>query len=188
MYCRWKNSKIGTTSSNPARNMSLRPRITVLANLLGRKALRSCCPTAHWVLPLSQGLTLWGTVSPAIVSRTHCLRNSLESYRPESLTCDSWSSRTGIHAEECGCVQCVLLLYAHENENVSCLFSVGLVNRTALIRSRSENQSCSTLRCSVKVKASLFLYLINYVLHHENIWGSGGTAPPFLISALYGGE
>jgi hypothetical protein len=34
----------------------------------------------------------------------------------------------------------------------------------------------------------LFLCLINYALFHESLWESGGTAPPFLTSALDGGE
>jgi hypothetical protein len=34
----------------------------------------------------------------------------------------------------------------------------------------------------------LFLFLISYALCHEDIWGSGGIAPPFLTSAIDGGE
>jgi hypothetical protein len=30
--------------------------------------------------------------------------------------------------------------------------------------------------------------LISWALYHKDIWGSGGIAPPFLISALEGGE
>jgi hypothetical protein len=36
----------------------------------------------------------------------------------------------------------------------------------------------------VKMKVKFSLCLINYALCHENIWGSGGIAPHFLISAL----
>jgi hypothetical protein len=41
--------------------------------------------------------------------------------------------------------------------------------------------------CSAKEK-KLFLCLISYALCHEDIWGSGGIAPPFFASALDGGE
>jgi hypothetical protein len=34
----------------------------------------------------------------------------------------------------------------------------------------------------------MFLYLINYALRHEDIWGSGGTALLFLTSVLGGGK
>jgi hypothetical protein len=37
-------------------------------------------------------------------------------------------------------------------------------------------------------KVNLSLRLINWELCHEDIWGSGGVAPPFLTSALHGGE
>jgi hypothetical protein len=37
-------------------------------------------------------------------------------------------------------------------------------------------------------KVKLSLCLINYALCHEDILGSGGTAPPFLTSALHGGD
>jgi hypothetical protein len=40
--------------------------------------------------------------------------------------------------------------------------------------------------CGKIVKLSL--YLINYALCHEDILGSGGTAPLFLTSELYGGD
>jgi hypothetical protein len=33
-------------------------------------------------------------------------------------------------------------------------------------------------------KIKLLLWLINQALRHENIWRSGGIAPPFLVSAL----
>jgi hypothetical protein len=33
----------------------------------------------------------------------------------------------------------------------------------------------------------LVVGLINYAPRHENVWGSGGTAPSFLTSALDGG-
>jgi hypothetical protein len=39
--------------------------------------------------------------------------------------------------------------------------------------------------CKVKVK---FLSLINYALCYEDIWGSGGIAPPFFTSALDGSD
>jgi hypothetical protein len=34
----------------------------------------------------------------------------------------------------------------------------------------------------------LLLYLINSAPRHEDIWGSGGIAPPLMTSALDGGE
>jgi hypothetical protein len=34
----------------------------------------------------------------------------------------------------------------------------------------------------------LSLCLISYALFHEDMWGSGGRAPPFLNSTLDGGE
>jgi hypothetical protein len=40
----------------------------------------------------------------------------------------------------------------------------------------------------VKVEVNLSLCLITYALCHEDIWESGGIAPPFLTSALDGGE
>jgi hypothetical protein len=40
----------------------------------------------------------------------------------------------------------------------------------------------------ITVKVKLSLCLINSALCHEDIWGSGGIAPPFLTSALDGGE
>jgi hypothetical protein len=43
------------------------------------------------------------------------------------------------------------------------------------------NHSCSA-------NASLSLCLIKWALRHENKWGSGGTTPPFLISAPHRGE
>jgi hypothetical protein len=39
----------------------------------------------------------------------------------------------------------------------------------------------------VKVKVKLFLGLIYYAPRREDVSGSGGTAPKFLTSALYGG-
>jgi hypothetical protein len=36
-------------------------------------------------------------------------------------------------------------------------------------------------------KGKLSLCLINQALHHEDIWGSSGIAPPFWILALLGG-
>jgi hypothetical protein len=39
-----------------------------------------------------------------------------------------------------------------------------------------------------KKNVKLSLCLINLALCHEDMWGSGGIAPPFLISALHGGE
>jgi hypothetical protein len=41
---------------------------------------------------------------------------------------------------------------------------------------------------AVQCKVKLSLCLINYALCHEDIWGSGCIAPPFLASALDGGE
>jgi hypothetical protein len=41
---------------------------------------------------------------------------------------------------------------------------------------------------AAEVKVKLSLCLLNEVLSHEDVWGSGGIAPPFLISALDGGE
>jgi hypothetical protein len=41
---------------------------------------------------------------------------------------------------------------------------------------------------SGKVKIRFSLCLINYAPHHEDIWGSGGIAPPLLTSTLDGGE
>jgi hypothetical protein len=38
-----------------------------------------------------------------------------------------------------------------------------------------------------KKKAKLSLCLINSAPRHEDICGSGGIAPPFLVSALVGG-
>jgi hypothetical protein len=35
-----------------------------------------------------------------------------------------------------------------------------------------------------KGKMNLFLCLINYALRHEDVWGSGWIAPPFLTSEL----
>jgi hypothetical protein len=35
-----------------------------------------------------------------------------------------------------------------------------------------------------KVKVKLSLCSINYASHHEEVVGSGGVAPPFLISAV----
>jgi hypothetical protein len=35
-------------------------------------------------------------------------------------------------------------------------------------------------------KVKLLLCLISYALRHEDMWGSGGTAPPFLTQALDG--
>jgi hypothetical protein len=40
----------------------------------------------------------------------------------------------------------------------------------------------------VKLKVKLSLCLINYASRHEDVWGSGGKAPPFLTSALDGVE
>jgi hypothetical protein len=37
-------------------------------------------------------------------------------------------------------------------------------------------------------KVKLSLCLINYVLHHEDVWANRGTAPTFLTSALDGGD
>jgi hypothetical protein len=37
---------------------------------------------------------------------------------------------------------------------------------------------------SVLKNVDLFLCLFNWALRHEDIWGSEGTAPPFLTSAL----
>jgi hypothetical protein len=42
---------------------------------------------------------------------------------------------------------------------------------------------CVNHPCSIKAKLSLCL--IKWALHHEDKWGSGGTTPPFLISALH---
>jgi hypothetical protein len=39
-----------------------------------------------------------------------------------------------------------------------------------------------------KGKVNLALCLISEALCHEDIWGSGGIAPPFLTSTLGGGE
>jgi hypothetical protein len=45
------------------------------------------------------------------------------------------------------------------------------------------------LLSAYKVKrAKLSLCLINYTPRHEDVWGSGGIAPPFLTSELDGGE
>jgi hypothetical protein len=38
------------------------------------------------------------------------------------------------------------------------------------------------------VKVKLSVCLINEAPHHEDTWGSGGTAPSFFMSALNGGE
>jgi hypothetical protein len=38
------------------------------------------------------------------------------------------------------------------------------------------------------VKVKLYLALINQAPHHEDVLGSGDIAPPFLTSALDGGE
>jgi hypothetical protein len=38
------------------------------------------------------------------------------------------------------------------------------------------------------IEVNLSMGLINYSPRHEDIWGSGGIAPPFLTSVLYGGE
>jgi hypothetical protein len=35
-----------------------------------------------------------------------------------------------------------------------------------------------------KTAHKVVLVSINYALHHEDLWGSGGTAPSFSISAL----
>jgi hypothetical protein len=40
----------------------------------------------------------------------------------------------------------------------------------------------------VKKKVKLSLCVFNSTLCHEDVWGSGGIAPPFLTSALDGGE
>jgi hypothetical protein len=37
-------------------------------------------------------------------------------------------------------------------------------------------------------RAKLSVGLISKVLRREDVWGSGGIAPPFLISALDGGR
>jgi hypothetical protein len=42
--------------------------------------------------------------------------------------------------------------------------------------------------CKVKRKVKLSLCLINQALCHEEIWGSGGIAQPFLTMALEGVE
>jgi hypothetical protein len=39
-----------------------------------------------------------------------------------------------------------------------------------------------------KVRVKLFLCLISQALCHEDTWGSGGIAPPFLTPTLDGGE
>jgi hypothetical protein len=44
------------------------------------------------------------------------------------------------------------------------------------------------LRVSKGIKVKFSLCLINYALCHEDIWRSGGISPPFLTSALDGGE
>jgi hypothetical protein len=41
---------------------------------------------------------------------------------------------------------------------------------------------------STKLKAKLLLGFINWALRHEGVLGSGCIAPPFLTSALHGGE
>jgi hypothetical protein len=43
-----------------------------------------------------------------------------------------------------------------------------------------------TLLLPCKVKSSV--YLIRYALWHKDVWESGGIAPPFLTSAIDGGE
>jgi hypothetical protein len=40
----------------------------------------------------------------------------------------------------------------------------------------------------IRWKVKLFLCLINYAPSHEEVWRSGGIAPPLLTSALDGGE
>jgi hypothetical protein len=37
-------------------------------------------------------------------------------------------------------------------------------------------------------KVKLYLWFINEIVHTENVWGSGGIVPAFLISALDGGQ
>jgi hypothetical protein len=81
-------------------------------------------------------------------------------------------------------VQC----YLHSpNFWPSCLWSVSIVfiifPQTLSIYFLSLRQQHKT---TTKVK--LTLCLINKALCHEDIWGSGGIAPPFLTSALDGGE
>jgi hypothetical protein len=39
-----------------------------------------------------------------------------------------------------------------------------------------------------KVESKVALCLISLALCHEDVWGSGGTTPRFLASALHGGE
>jgi hypothetical protein len=39
-----------------------------------------------------------------------------------------------------------------------------------------------------ETKVKLSLCLISYALCHEDAWGTGGIAPPFLTSALDGGD
>jgi hypothetical protein len=36
----------------------------------------------------------------------------------------------------------------------------------------------------IRLKVNLFLDLINLAPPHEDVWGCGGIAPPFLISAI----
>jgi hypothetical protein len=43
-------------------------------------------------------------------------------------------------------------------------------------------------KMGLKEKVNLSLCLINQALCYEDIWGNGGTAPPFLTLALYGGK
>jgi hypothetical protein len=40
----------------------------------------------------------------------------------------------------------------------------------------------------ISKKAKFSLYLTNEALRHEDVWGSERIAPPFLTSALRGGE
>jgi hypothetical protein len=47
---------------------------------------------------------------------------------------------------------------------------------------------CGSFLYKDKVKVKLSLYVINPAPHHEDVWGSGGMAPPFLTWALDRGE
>jgi hypothetical protein len=61
------------------------------------------------------------------------------------------------------------------------LYYRGTVKTSSLL---SEQRLC----IFSKVKVKLSLCLISYALRHEDVWGSGGIALPFLTSALDGGE
>jgi hypothetical protein len=74
----------------------------------------------------------------------------------------------------------------HRVEKIFPALKESLVSVLCINAQEIDLLSCSLYLQSRKVKLSLGF--INEAPHHEDVWGSGGTATPFLNFALYGGE